>query len=75
MAIVMRVKPETMGESARKVRLALHLTQHELAALTGISREAVYQFEHNLPVVLDARRRILKKLWAIKTASHRDLLS
>ena len=75
MANVIREKPETLGQSARRVRLALHLTQQELAALTGISREAVYQFEHNLPVMLDARRRILKELWAIKAASHRDWLS
>jgi len=46
--------------------MALHLTQHELAILTGISHSAVFQFEHNLPVILDARRRILKELWAIK---------
>ena len=66
MVVMTRTQPETLGESARKVRLSLHLTQHELAVLTGISRNAVFQFEHNLPVILDARRRILKELWAIK---------
>jgi transcriptional regulator with XRE-family HTH domain len=70
MVVITHIEPETLGESARKVRLALHLTQQELATLTGISREAVYRFEHNLPVILDTRRRILKELWAIKTSSH-----
>lgn len=68
MEVSTRIPPETLGGSARKVRLSLHLTEQELAALTGISQDAVYQFEHNLPVVLEARRRILKELWSIKTA-------
>jgi transcriptional regulator with XRE-family HTH domain len=66
MAVMTSEAAVTLGESARKVRLALNLTQQELATLTGISRDSVYQFEHNLPVILDARRRILKELWAIK---------
>ncbi len=60
-------KHEKMGIMARKVRISLRLTQQQLADRTGISREAVYLFEHNLPVYLDARRKILKELWAIKT--------
>jgi transcriptional regulator with XRE-family HTH domain len=71
MKAITREQPPTLGQSARKVRLALHLSQQELAALTGVSRDAVYQFEHHLPVILDARRRILKELWAIKTASQK----
>jgi transcriptional regulator with XRE-family HTH domain len=68
MVTMNRVETKTLGDSARKVRLALGLSQQELADRTGISRDSVYQFEHNLPVYLDARRKILKELWAIKTA-------
>jgi transcriptional regulator with XRE-family HTH domain len=64
------VKRERFGSMARRVRISLHLTQRELAEMTGVSREAVYLFEHNLPVYLDARRRILKQLWAIKAANN-----
>ncbi len=59
---------KSLGCSARKVRLALGITQQELAEITGLTREAVHCFEHDMPVFLDARRRILKVLWAIKTA-------
>jgi transcriptional regulator with XRE-family HTH domain len=63
-------KRELFGSMARRMRISLHLTQRELAQMTGVSREAVYLFEHNLPVYLDARRRILKRLWAIKAGSN-----
>jgi len=43
------------------------LTQPELADMVGVSVEEVDLFERNLPVALDARRRILKELWAKKT--------
>lgn len=66
----MNTKCENMGSLARKVRVSLGLTQKQLADRTGISKEAVYLFEHNLPVYLDARRRIIKELWAIKTCHN-----
>jgi transcriptional regulator with XRE-family HTH domain len=66
MVTLSQVKTKSMGISARKVRLALGLSQQQLAILTGLPREAIYQFEHNLPVCLDARRIILKELWAKK---------
>ena len=68
MVTLNQVECITLGDSARKVRLALGLSQQELASMTGIARECVYQFEHNQPVYLDARRKILKELWAIKVA-------
>jgi transcriptional regulator with XRE-family HTH domain len=61
---------ELFGSMARRVRISLHLTQRQIAAMTGVSKEAVYLFEHNLPVYLDARRKILKQLWAIKAAKN-----
>lgn len=56
------------GTWARSVRLALKLTQQELADMCGISPEEVDLFEHNLPVRLGARRKLLKELWAARNA-------
>jgi len=60
------VQHSSLGFKARKVRLALRLTRRELAVLTGITESDIMLFERNLPVRLDARRRIIKELWAIK---------
>jgi len=60
------VQAESLGTRARKVRLSLRITQHELSDLSGVSRNAISLFENNMPVTLDARRRIIKELWAIK---------
>lgn len=68
MVTINHLETGTLGDSARKVRLSLHLSQQQLADMTGISRDSVYQFEHHLPVCLDARRKILKELWAYKTS-------
>jgi transcriptional regulator with XRE-family HTH domain len=46
--------------------MALHLTQQELANMAGVSLEEIDLFEHNLPVRLDARRKLLKELWAAR---------
>lgn len=56
-----------LGFKARKLRLAEHITQRELADMAGVSVEAVDLFEHNLPLPLDYKRRILRVLWARKT--------
>jgi DNA-binding transcriptional regulator YiaG len=64
---VIAYAPESsMGPWARSVRRALRLTQQELADIAGISQEDVDLFEQSLPVRLDARRRILKELWAAR---------
>jgi transcriptional regulator with XRE-family HTH domain len=62
------VQAETLGTRARRVRLSLRVTQQDLAIRTGVSIKAISLFENNLPVYLDARRRILKELWAIKAS-------
>lgn len=64
---MMENKAKKWGTLARKVRISLQLTQQQLANQSGISNNTVDLFEHNLPVFLDARRRIIKELWAIKT--------
>lgn len=57
-----------LGSLAKRLRTAQHLTQQELADLAGVSRKEVNLFEHNLPVILDIRRRLLKELWARKAS-------
>jgi transcriptional regulator with XRE-family HTH domain len=65
---------EPIGFRARRVRIALRLTQQELADMTGVSKEDVGLFEHNLPVYLDARRKILKGLWSVKASRYANPL-
>ena len=59
--------PESsVGTWARSVRMALKLTQQELADITGISKEDVDSFEQNLSIKVDSRRKLVKELWAAK---------
>ncbi len=60
------VQENSIGFKSRRLRISKLLTQRELAEIAGVSTEEVDLFEHNLPVQLDARRRILKELWAVK---------
>jgi transcriptional regulator with XRE-family HTH domain len=55
-----------LGTEARKMRLALHISQYELAEIARVSMQAVDLFENNLPLPLDYKRRILKELWSQK---------
>jgi len=55
-----------LGSEARRLRISLHITRPELAGMAGVSEEAVNLFEHNFPLPLDYKRRILKELWAEK---------
>ena len=69
MSRVVHLKQESStGAWARNVRMVLQLTQQELADMCGISPEEVDLFERNLPVKLDARRKLLKELWASRNA-------
>jgi DNA-binding XRE family transcriptional regulator len=63
---VTSIQEASPGMKARRLRISKLLTQRELANIAGVSREEVDLFEHDLPVTLDARRRILKELWAKK---------
>ena len=72
MQTLYRVTHNTLGGSARKVRLSLGLSQQKLADMTGVSRESVNRYENSLPVCLDIRRKILKELFAIKIARKTD---
>ena len=56
-------EPST-GFKATSARLSLKLTQKELADIAGISKDEVDFFEHNLPIALNIKRKLLKTLWA-----------
>ena len=56
----------SLGFKVRRLRVSQLLTQKELANMAGVSPEYVNLFEHNLPLPLDVKRRLLQKLWAKK---------
>jgi DNA-binding transcriptional regulator YiaG len=60
-------KKSTPGSIVHRLRVYLHLSEQELADIAGVPFEQVGLFEHNLPVPLDSKRRILKELWARKS--------
>jgi len=62
-----KIQGAKFGSDARKLRISLHISRRELADAAGVSEQAVNLFEHNLPVALDSKRRVLKELWAKKT--------
>ena len=53
----------SLGSKARRLRISLLLTQRELANLAGVSPEEVRLLEQNLPLRMDAKRKLLKELW------------
>jgi hypothetical protein len=55
------------GSEARRLRISLHIGRPELAVMAGVPEEIINLFEHNQPVPLDSRRRILKELWSVKS--------
>ena len=59
-------RTSTLGYKARKLRIAENFTQQEVADMAGVPVTSVDHFEHNLPVPLDHKRRVLKVLWAEK---------
>lgn len=59
-------RKSTHGSMARRLRVYCHLSLRELADLANVPRQHVDLFEHDLPLPLDSRRRILRELWAIK---------
>ena len=68
-AVLTFTRESLLGSKARKLRISQHISQQALADLAGVSREAVDLFEHNLPLPLDNKRRILRELWAKKSRS------
>ena len=66
-------RESSVGTKARSLRISLHLTEKELADSVGVSKEDVYLFENNLPMPLDIKRKLLKKLYATKSARKYQL--
>jgi transcriptional regulator with XRE-family HTH domain len=56
----------SLASVAGRLRRELQLTTRELADMAGITPQEVVLFENGLPVRLDARRSIMKELWAFK---------
>jgi DNA-binding transcriptional regulator YiaG len=56
----------SLGFEAKRIRLALSLKQHELATIAGVPLKQVDLFEHNLPVQVGVKLRILRELWVRK---------
>ena len=54
----------SLGYKARSLRISLALSQQELASVAGVTPEEIELFEHNLPVRLDTKRKLLRELWA-----------
>jgi len=56
----------SVGAWARNIRMALKLSQEEVAAMAGVPTADVDAFENTIPVPLDSRRRIVKLLYAAR---------
>ena len=65
-AVLTFTRESLLGFKARRLRLAENITQQEVADKAGVPVESVDLFEHNLPLPLDYKRRILRVLWAEK---------
>jgi len=75
MKAVLPVEQATsLGSKVRKLRIGQMLTQEGLARRAGVLPGEVEYFEGGMPVRLDAKRRILKVLWAKKGGSDTILL-
>jgi len=57
----------TYGDEATRLRKVMNLTRRQVAVMAHVSEVEVGLFERNQPVRLDARRRILKELWAARS--------
>ncbi|MFC2066387.1 hypothetical protein ACFLUO_04915 [Chloroflexota bacterium] len=66
-------RESSMVTKARNLRILLQLTQQELADSVGVPKEDVNLFENNLPIPLDIKNRLLKKLYAAKSARESQL--
>ena len=53
----------SLGLEAKRIRLSLLLTQYELATIAGVTLYEVDLFEHNLPVQVGVKVKILRELW------------
>jgi len=62
-------RESSLGFKVKRLRITKLLTQQELASMAGVSVEKVDLFEHNLPLPLDIRRKILRELLAQRASN------
>jgi hypothetical protein len=65
-AVLTFTRESLLGFKARRWRISENISQQEVADKAGVPVESVDLFEHNLPLPLDYKRRILKVLWSGK---------
>ena len=61
---------QSLGLEAKRIRLSLRLTQHELATIAGVTLEEVDLFEYNFPVQVGVKLKILRELWNRKVGKR-----
>jgi len=57
-----------LGFLARNLRIYLDLSQREVAKLAKVSPKSVDLLEHNQPLTLDEKRKIMKELYLRKAS-------
>ena len=67
------VRESSQRTWAKRARMFLGLTQQELADTVGVLKEEVDLFECNLPIPLDIKHKLNKKLYVAKSASKYQL--
>jgi transcriptional regulator with XRE-family HTH domain len=65
-AVLTFTRESLLGFKARRLRIAENISQQAVADEAGVPVESVDLFEHNLPLPLDHKRRILQVLWSGK---------
>ena len=66
-------RESSIGTMARSLRMSLQLTQQELADIVGVSKEDIDLLEHSHPITLQAKNRLLKRLYTAKSARESQL--
>jgi|WetSurMetagenome_2_1015567.scaffolds.fasta_scaffold1352972_2 predicted transcriptional regulator len=57
-------QPGTFADNVKKLRVAEQLSQKDLAFLAGVYQEDVHRIEHEIPLQLETKLKILKTLYA-----------
>ena len=60
--VVTFARESCIGSRARNLRISLQLMQQDLAEIIGVSPEDVDFIEHNLPIPLETKRKLLREL-------------
>ncbi len=57
---------KTFADSIRRLRVAEQLSQRDLAGMAGVYQEDIHKIEHEIPLQLENKLKILKILYAKK---------